>query len=159
MQKETTKRAAKKERFYVAYGSNLNLSQMAHRCPTAEVVGTAALHDWRLWFRSRGCAVATIEQARGYTVPVLVWKLEPRDEQSLDIYEGWPHLYRKETLRITVNGRRISAMVYIMEEAGHPYGIPSKSYFHTILDGYKSADFDTRILCQAVRDSLSKSHI
>ena len=30
-----------KDRLYIAYGSNLNLEQMKHRCPTAEVVGAA----------------------------------------------------------------------------------------------------------------------
>ena len=49
----------KKERLYIAYGSNLNLEQMAHRCPTAQAVGTATLKNWRLMFYS----VATIERA------------------------------------------------------------------------------------------------
>jgi len=44
------------DRLYIAYGSNLNLKQMAHRCPTAKVVGTAMLHNWRLAFYS----VATV---------------------------------------------------------------------------------------------------
>ena len=38
-----------KGRLYIAYGSNLNLEQMKHRCPTAEVVGVAELRNWRLW--------------------------------------------------------------------------------------------------------------
>ena len=29
------------ERHYIAYGSNLNISQMELRCPNAEIVGTA----------------------------------------------------------------------------------------------------------------------
>ena len=29
----------RKSTLYIAYGSNLNLPQMANRCPTAEVVG------------------------------------------------------------------------------------------------------------------------
>ena len=40
-----------KERLYIAYGSNLNLRQMAHGCPTAEVVGKSLLRGWRLMFR------------------------------------------------------------------------------------------------------------
>ena len=50
-----------KEKLYIAYGSNLNLEQMAHRCPTAKVAGTAMLHNWRLAFYS----VATVERYRG----------------------------------------------------------------------------------------------
>ena len=146
-----------KEKFYIAYGSNLNLEQMEYRCPTAKVAGKSLLRNWRLMFRgSNGTAVATIERSTGSNVPVLVWKLQPQDEQFLDRYEGWPHLYRKETLRITLNGRRIYAMVYIMNEENHPYGVPSPGYFETIATGYRSAGFDKNILHQAVSDSAKE---
>ena len=32
-----------KKRLYTAYGSNLNLSQMAMRCPTAKLVGMGTI--------------------------------------------------------------------------------------------------------------------
>ena len=112
-------------RLYIAYGSNLNLEQMKRRCPTAEVVGTAELKNWRLRFRGGShSAVATIEREQGFTVPVLIWRIQPEDEVALNRYEGFPFLYRKETLRLTVNGKRVRAMVYIMNETGHPYGAP-----------------------------------
>ena len=60
-----------KKRLYIAYGSNLNLEQMAHRCPTAKVVGTAVMRNWRLFF----CGAATVERYRSGIVPVLVWEL------------------------------------------------------------------------------------
>lgn len=143
-----------KNRLYIAYGSNLNLEQMAHRCPTAEVVGTAVLRDWRLWFRGgNGGAVATVEREKGWKVPVLIWKIQPQDERALDRYEGFPFLYRKETLRLTVNGKRVRAMVYIMNEKGRPYGTPSAGYLDTIRKGYESAGFDSNILAHAVKDS------
>lgn len=143
-----------KERLYIAYGSNLNLDQMKHRCPTAEVVGAAELKNWRLRFRGGGhSAVATIEREQGFTVPVLIWRIQPRDEMALDRYEGFPFLYRKETLRLTVNGRQVYAMAYIMNEAGHPYGIPSAGYLNTIREGYESANFDTSVLYDAVNYS------
>ena len=100
----------KKEKLYIAYGSNLNLEQMAHRCPTAQVVGASMLKNWRLMFYS----VATIERHKGGKVPILIWRIQPRDEQALDRYEGWPCLYRKERLRVTVNGRGVYRLVYIM---------------------------------------------
>lgn len=141
-------------KFYIAYGSNLNLEQMSRRCPTAQVVGTTTLHNWKLMFRGdRDGAVATIEREMGSKVPVLVWKIQPQDELSLDRYEGWPHLYRKETLRLTVSGYRIYAMAYIMNEKGRTYGTPSEYYLDTIWKGYKDAGFDTRILQNAVMDS------
>lgn len=45
------------ERLYIAYGSNLNLSQMEKRCPGATVVGTGEVKGYELLFRG----VATIE--------------------------------------------------------------------------------------------------
>lgn len=32
---------------YFAYGSNINLDQMAYRCPAAEVVGPVVLENYR----------------------------------------------------------------------------------------------------------------
>ena len=55
------------ERLYFAYGSNINLEQMADRCPAAEVVGTAVLDGYELLFRGKrsGYGVATIEPQPG----------------------------------------------------------------------------------------------
>ena len=51
----------KKETLYLAYGSNMNQTQMAFRCPTAEVVGTSELKGYELLFRgARRGAVATV---------------------------------------------------------------------------------------------------
>ena len=67
---ETTMRTSE-ERLYIAYGSNLNLEQMNHRCSTAEIVGKAMLYNWQLWFRGNShSAVATIERKHGSKVPV-----------------------------------------------------------------------------------------
>ena len=137
-------------KYYIAYGSNLNLEQMARRCPTAKVVGSTTLKNYRLMFQGGShTAVATVERSQGDEVPVLLWRLQPKDEKALDVYEGWPHLYRKETLRVTVNDKRLYAMIYIMNEDRNPYGEPSPRYFFTILTGYKSAGFDFRILREA----------
>lgn len=141
-------------KFYLAYGSNLNLEQMSRRCPTAQIVGTTILRNWKLMFRGGNhSAVATIERETGSKVPVLVWKIQPQDELALDRYEGWPYLYRKETLRLTVGGHRLYAMAYIMNENRRPYGTPSDYYYDTIWTGYQSAGFDTWILEKAVMDS------
>ncbi len=139
----------KEGKLYIAYGSNLNLEQMAHRCPTAQVVGTATLKNWRLMFYS----VATIERQKGGKVLILVWRIKPRDEQALDRYEGWPCLYRKERLRVTVNGRRVYAFVYIMNAEGRCYCTPGSVYLETIHRGYLDAGFDRGILLKAVEDS------
>ena len=39
------------KRYYIAYGSNLNVGQMKYRCPKAKIVGTAELKNNTLYFR------------------------------------------------------------------------------------------------------------
>lgn len=145
-----------RNKLYLAYGSNLNLEQMANRCPTAKVVGNSKINGYRLLFRgAHAGAVATIEPFKGESVPVLAWEITPADEAALDRYEGWPFLYRKETIKVRLNGKTMQAMVYIMNE-GRPLGQPSCYYYSTILDGYKSAGFDVEILRKAVADSFEE---
>ena len=77
------------ERLYFAYGSNINLKQMKHRCPNAKVVGPVTLDGYRLTFRGSG--VATILPCEGRKVEGLLWKLTLACERALDYYEGYPH--------------------------------------------------------------------
>lgn len=39
------------KRYYIAYGSNLNVPQMRMRCPRATILGTANLTGWELLFK------------------------------------------------------------------------------------------------------------
>lgn len=38
-------------------------------------------------------------------MPVLLWKIRPQDELSLNRYEGYPNFYRKEMFEVELNGR------------------------------------------------------
>ena len=149
-----------KTKLYVAYGSNLHIGQMAHRCLTAKVVGASNLKGRRLLFRGgHGGAVATVEAYEGESVPVLVWEITAADEAALDRYEGFPYFYRKEKVKIELDGKRRTAMVYIMNIEGRggeyrPLNQPGVGYYTTILEGYKAAGFDVEILRQATKDSV-----
>lgn len=117
----------KNKQLYIAYGSNINLKQMAYRCPHSKVVGTSEIKDYELEFRG----VATIVPNKGATVPVLIWELDERDLPVLNRYEGWPRLYRQETMSFELNGREVEGMAYLMN-----YGElspPSPQYYNTIL--------------------------
>lgn len=150
------------KRYYIAYGSNLSVVQMARRCPDAKIVGTAILNDWQLLFK--GCA--TIEPNQEKNTPVLIWQISPRDEKNLDRYEGFPHLYRKEELEIELfptdaAGKpkaaepvQITAMVYIMN--GQKLNPPSGYYYKVLEDGYKAFHFPAHMLPQALADSVGK---
>ena len=79
------------ETLYFAYGSNINLEQMEHRCPDAQLVGPVTLQNYELQFRGSG--FATVAPKKGSVVHGLLWKLTPSCEQSLDRYEGYPRHY------------------------------------------------------------------
>ncbi len=141
-----------KERLYIAYGSNLNISQMSYRCPTAAFRGVSVLKDYRLCFKSLyggNNAFATIEPCMGAEVPVAVWKIEPRDEYALDRYEGFPVHYYKKNLTVSLAGRKVDVMVYIMNDKAS-YASPSEGYFKTVLEGYQSMGLNVDYLYEAL---------
>ncbi len=54
------------KKLYIAYGSNMDEEQMAFRCPTATLVGTAIVEGYELIFKgSRTGSYATIEPKEG----------------------------------------------------------------------------------------------
>lgn len=141
------------KRLYVAYGSNLNIRQMQHRCPTAKLYGTGIVSDYELQFKGQpNCAFATIAPKEGAEVPVAVWEIQPQDERSLDRYEGYPTHYFKQNIPVQLDGEEISAMVYIMN-LKMKFGMPSPYYYQTVLEGYHDCGLDTEVLDQAVRNS------
>lgn len=133
-------------KLYIAYGSNLNLAQMAARCPSASVYAKGVLNNWELVYRgSKINSHATIIRKQGASVPVLVWDIQPADEYRLDIYEGYPGYYFKRNIMVTIDGKKQKAMVYIMNEKHLP-GRPSEQYVKTILQGYVDNDMDISVL-------------
>ena len=80
---------------------------------------------------------------------MLIWKLKPRDEHTLDQYE---RRYHQEEMTVQLNGKPTPAMIYMMDE-GYPLSPPHSQYFNTILQGYRAAGFDRKILDNAVQES------
>ena len=147
-----------KTKLYLAYGSNLNLGQMAYRCPDSQVAGKAELPGYRLLFRGRpGNAHATIERNEGRTVPVLLWKVSVRDEACLDRYEGYPYYYDKVQIPVELDGKTVSAMAYVMQP-GFACNEPSRSYLHTIREGYRAVGFDQAVLERALEETRQEMH-
>lgn len=142
-----------KTKLYLAYGSNLNLGQMAYRCPDSQVAGHAELSGYRLLFRGRpGNAHATIEESEGHTVPALLWRVSVRDEACLDLYEGYPRYYGKVQIPVELDGKTVSVMAYVMQP-GFACNEPSPFYLDTIRVGYQAARFDPAVLDQALEET------
>ena len=140
---------------YFAYGSNINLNQMAVRCPDAKVVEPAVLENYELLFRGNGSSfgVATIAPKEGSQVQGLLWKITPYCEMSLDIYEGYPRLYEKQAITLcTKSGKQVQAMVYVMtHEKERLPTMPTRSYYTGIQEGFRQNGLPE----QALKDALS----
>ena len=137
-----------KKQLYIAYGSNINLEQMAYRCPYSKIVGTSEIKDFELEFRG----VATIVPNKGATVPVLIWELDERDLPILNRYEGPPHLYRQEKMLFELNGKSYEGMAYLMNRGS--ISPPSPQYYNTILQGYRENRLDESYLETALENSI-----
>lgn len=150
-----------KKKYYIAYGSNLNIRQMRFRCPGAKPIGISAIPDYELLYKgSKTGAYLTIEQKVGGLVPIAVREVTADDEKHLDIYEGYPNFYYKKEVRLPIrlaNGKtkKVTAFVYIMHEE-REIAIPSMTYIRTCEEGYRNFGFDTKFLDAAYEISAKE---
>ena len=125
------------ETLYFAYGSNIDLEQMARRCPAAQGVGPVTLENYELAFRGSG--FATIVPKKGSVVHGLLWSITPLCERALDRYEGYPRHYTKEPVTVRgEDGREAFVMAYVMaEEWSRQPALPSETYYGIIQRGFE----------------------
>lgn len=142
---------------YVAYGSNLNMQQMSYRCPGATVAFTGYLMNWKLLYRgSRTGSYATVKRCRGNKVPVAVWNIDVKNEEALDLYEGYPRFYKKRNVFVhLMDGSRKKAMIYLLPDSA-AIGKPTPHYVQTVLQGYKDMGFDLRYLYDSLDFNLKE---
>jgi len=143
-----------KRRFYLAYGSNLNIKQMQMRCPMANPVDKVILEGYELLFRgNNGSAVATVEPKPGSHVHGALWLITKEDEKALDVYEAFPRLYRKEMVHVRLGRRRMRVMAYVMNE-GYPIAMPGRGYVNAIAVGYDNFGLPENALRKAICVSM-----
>lgn len=134
---------------YVAYGSNLNINQMAQRCPNAKIVDYGYLKGWKLYFNIHLDVFYTGRSEDN--TPVAIWEISKEDLKSLDMYEGYPTYYiRKKVVVTKNNGEKVKAIVYVMSKDCKGIYPPFKSYFEDCYDGYNDCNFDTEYLFKAL---------
>ena len=129
-------------KFYIAYGSNLNIKKMKLRCPNAKPlfkingISIKTLGGWELNFNR----YANITRKKNGCVPIGFYEITKICEKKLDIYEGYPFLYTK----IYLNVNSVLAMTYVMKKNG--IRKPSMKYFSEIETGYENFGLDKKYL-------------
>lgn len=140
---------------YFAYGSNMDVQQMAMRCPDATVLGVAKLGAHKFLINTHG--VATVVPAKNRVVHGVLWEISERDEASLDRYEGVKAgFYRKETVRVqTMNGNELAALIYFAGD--EQPGTPRPGYLERVVAAGKYHGLPTDFTMPSV--SLMKARI
>lgn len=117
------------EILYFAYGSNMSTAQMRQRCPYSMPIGLGFLPGWRWIINERGYAnIVQQDSQTGAGVFGLLYLLPPRDEDSLDVFEGVGYAYGKSKVDVTWkldgekksiaggSGQVVRALVYTDEQ-------------------------------------------
>lgn len=140
--------------YYIAYGSNLNLDQMAFRCPNSQSLCRGILRGWKLIFNVHADIIETGNPED--TVPVLVWLIAKSDWKNLDRYEGYPIYYGKRVVKVELengDGEQVDCVVYVMAEDRKGVHPPYEDYFNCIEQGCKQNGIDVDYLYDAVEES------
>lgn len=118
-------------KLYLAYGANTNHRSMAGRCPDAKYICNMTLHHHRLVFRG----VADVVAVRGARAVCALWAISAKDEEALDRFEGYPHLYVKKYVNMLFRGRKHRVMFYVMRDRKYE-AVPSDIYEACLREGY-----------------------
>ena len=105
-------------RYYFAYGSNLHPLRLLERVPSAEFVGIAVFHAYRIAFEKQGqdgsakCNLVSSGIAED-SVYGAIYQLDPGHKHILDQYEGSG--YRDRPINVLCHGRDYNCFTYFAE--------------------------------------------
>lgn len=127
---------------YAAYGSNMDPTQMAERCPHSPQAGTGWLEGWRLTFGGEDLgwegALATVVEEKNSRVFVVLYELSDSDEESLDQWDGATlGYYSKLRVRVATLDGDALAWLYVLND--YEGGLPSARYLGIMADAAEAA--------------------
>ena len=125
---------------YWAYGSNLNMEQMAQRCPSADLVYAHSRAGFKLEFRN----VANVKHTGNKIDDIAhgaIYSITLADLYKLDGYEGVnssnPNLGKYKRISFSLpNLGRVWYYQMVKDDKWYPIEPPYKYYLETIKEGY-----------------------
>tara|TARA_S200000501_G_C20740540_1_gene707109 strand:+ start:332 stop:832 length:501 start_codon:yes stop_codon:yes gene_type:complete len=137
-------------KIYAAYGSNLNIKQMLERCPNSYPIGACYLQDWQLVFKG----VADLEKKIGALSFIGLYEISKSCEASLDKYEEYPHVYKKNKIKKKIEGKNRDIMFYTMQKK-YQYSVPTIKYYKVIEKGFKNWNGSIKLLKDSCIHSIN----
>jgi gamma-glutamylcyclotransferase (GGCT)/AIG2-like uncharacterized protein YtfP len=127
---------------YAAYGSNMDATQMAQRCPHSPQRGTGWLEGWRLTFGGEDIgwegALATVVEDAAQRVFVVLYDVPESDARTLDSWDGATlGYYRKLKVRVETLDGDVLAWLYVLN--AYEGGLPSARYLGIMADAAEKA--------------------
>ena len=138
------------EDYMFAYGTNINQEEMHRHCPNAVFRGYGVLEGFQLVFSGyTGHAIATLKKQKGSSVKVAVWEMSPEDYYTIDNYEKFPYLYRREKVVVSVLGRKVKGSVYLLKQ-NLQSNLPSEQYLAMLRNAFDQAGWEHDEINQAL---------
>lgn len=129
------------EKYYFAYGSNMDRKQMFERCPDAKFVEIVKLPGYRFDLDIKGAA--TIKSDESSFVQGIIWSINEDDERKLDKFEGVAiKCYEKKKIIIETIKGTCNASVYISLRGSYQGCIRPDGYMNKILNAAKKFHFE-----------------
>lgn len=130
---------------YFAYGSNMLVSRILDRCPSAKVIGPAAAEGFDLTFTKPskdGSGKASIVSASGTDVPGVIFEIDVAELNRLDRAEGAGFGYeRYGDFKVRVaDGTECEVTTYLATEARADLA-PYDWYLALVVAGAKEHSF------------------
>ena len=125
---------------YAAYGSNLDPTQMAGRCPHSPQRGTGWAVGWRITFGGEGWdgALPTLAEQSEDQVFVALYDVTDSDALNMDRWEAADlALFTKVRVRVHTLDGEVLAWLYVLDD--YEGGLPSARYLGLIADAAEAA--------------------
>lgn len=129
--------------YVLGYGALTDPVTMLARCPSAVYKGIGILDDHELYIDRCSSVRTTV----GAITKGVVWKISNQDMIELDKYEGYPYLYERKEVDVSIDNRLVKVWVYYyaidFKDAAQP---ASDDYYKTCKQGYRvfGLPFDTQ---------------
>lgn len=139
--------------YYFGYGHLTLSKETRHLARDAEYVGIGRLNDWQLVIRN----FCDIENKQGQHVLGTVWRVTLNDLKRMDQHEAVPEHYERLPLEVEVDGKTVTAMVYIMTPEYRVKHGPTEKYIRQITTGYKEHGLPLEQIKQAMAVGSAES--
>ncbi len=137
--------------YMFAYATNISETEMHSHCPNAIFRGFGVLEGFTLDFCGyTGHAVANLRKQKGANINVAVWEMSPEDYYTIDNFEKFPYLYKREKASVLLYGSKVKGNVYVLKQQLQS-SMPSDEYLNFLKNTYADANIDQSVIDKAIQ--------